>query len=212
MLKGDINMKEKEIIKLRNAIAAGLEKDKVIHSSMINPLTDYILGQWLIKGFDAKMEMNQEGLEDEKLNYIKAFINKPLDMSSLCAGSKGRVVDEALETMNRMAEEGHLIKGVDYHSTKRIDDEFCLKLNYATFYDRFEKYCLDNNISHEVLSLKDFKQELQHREYCLHYNRPVNFRTGDYLNNSKTFRAAVLSIEKLEEQNLNLDYLINGQE
>lgn len=205
-------MKEKEIIKLRKAIVAGLENDKVISSDMINPLTDYILGQWLIKDFGAKMGMNQELLKDEKTSYIRAFINKPVDTSSLCISSKGKVVDETLETMNRMAEEGHLVKGVDYDSTRRLDDELCLKLNYTAFYDRFKKYCLDNNISHEVLSLKDFKQELQNRDYCLYYNRPVCFRTGDYLNKSKTFRAAVLSIEKLEEQNLNIDYLISGQE
>jgi hypothetical protein len=205
-------MKEKEIIKLRKAIAAGLEKDKVIHSSMISPLADYILGQSLIKGFDAKVNMNQEALEDEKISYIKAFINKPVEMSFLCTSSKGKVVDETLETLNCMAEEGHLIKGMDYDSTKRIDDEPCLKLNYTAFYEKFKKYCLDNNISHEILNLKDFKQELQQKDYCLYHNRPVSFRTGDYLNNSKTFRAAVLSIEKLEEKNLNIDFLISGQE
>jgi hypothetical protein len=202
-------MKEKEIVKFHKLIVTGLEKDKVISSDMVNSLADYILGQRLIKDFNGKMTLNQEGLEDEKMNYIKAYINNPIDMSTLWTISKSTAIEKTLETLNRMAKEGHLKEGVDYDSTKRIDDEFCLKLNYAAFYHRFIKYCQDNNI--DYVSLKDFKKELKEKDYCLYHNRPVAFRTGGYLNHFKTFRAAVLSIEKLEEQNLNVEYLISGQ-
>jgi hypothetical protein len=208
MLKGAIDMKEKEIIKLRQSIVTNLEHHKIINSDMIDSLADYILGLSLIKDSYVKAKHNSESLEAAKKKYIRACIHPPVNKSSLGTSISSSAVEQTLETLNRMAEKGQLIKGVDFDSTKKVDDELCLRLNYTAFYDRFQKYCWDNKITHEVLSLKDFKKELQKKDYCLDYNKPVAFRTDDSLKEIKTFRAAVLSVERLNEMNLKIDYLI----
>ncbi|WP_097027483.1 hypothetical protein [Clostridium peptidivorans] len=108
-----------------------------------------------------------------------------------------------------MAATGCIYEGIHYDIAKANEADV-LRLNYLAFYDNFLKYCKDHNLSQEVLPLTSFKKQLSKSSYCLCYDKPTTFRTG-YDDNSrrKTFRVAILDIEKLKEKNLEVDFLIN---
>lgn len=49
------------------------------------------------------------------------------------------IIEESLETMNRMAVNRPIERGDDYDSTMDFDGDFVLRLNYNAFYDIFAK-------------------------------------------------------------------------
>jgi hypothetical protein len=204
-------MKEREIIKLNRSIQDSLSECNLSNGKMKNTIANYILAVCLLKNIFEEMKLQLEGYslecskatEDECSSYMKEEVG--------LSPYKNSVVENTLETLNQMAEEGYLRKFVDYDATRKVDDEPCLRLNYTAFYESFKGYCRDNNISHEVLTLKAFKKELMKRDYCLYCSKPVSFRYGEDTKGFKTFRAAVLSIEKLKARKLRVDFLINGQ-
>jgi hypothetical protein len=47
-------------------------------------------------------------------------------------------------------------------------------------------------------------------DFCISYSKPTYFKVQayDFHSTAKTFRAAVLSLEKLKERNLEIDFLV----
>jgi hypothetical protein len=201
-------MKEREIVKLHQFISTNLRDSNLSNGRMKNLLANYVLAVYLLKNVFNEMKLSSDGFAEEKSKDAEACINLSHKDTPVYARPGSDLIADILETLNRMAAEGKLINDVDYDSTRKADDEPCLRLNYTAFYDRFKKYCRDNNIDHEIIRLKDFKKELMRRDYCLYHSKPVTFRTGEAQNSFKTFRAAVLSLEKLKEMKLKIDCLV----
>jgi hypothetical protein len=208
--KGASNMKEREIIKLHQNISRELVNSSLTNGRMKNLIANYILAVYLLRNIFEEMQQTFEDSITERRPVNEGIINSSSEEEpEFKLPSKG-IIEHTLITLNKMAIDGLLIQDVDFDSSRKVDDEPCLILNYTVFYESFKKYCRDNNIDHDILSLKDFKRELMKRDYCLYYNKPVSFRSGDDLKDFKTFRAAVLSLEKLKEWHLNIDYLVYG--
>jgi hypothetical protein len=203
-------MKEREIIKLHQAISRNLMDSSLTNSSLKSLVVNYILAVYLLRNIFEEMKQNLGDPTAEGRQANDEIINSFCNEGPVAKELRKGVVEHTLETLSKMVPEGLLIEGVDYDSSRKVDDEPCLILNYTVFYDRFKEYCRDNNVDHEALSLKDFKRELMKRDYCLYYNKPMSFRSGDDLKDFKTCRAAVLSLERLKEWNLNIDYLVYG--
>jgi hypothetical protein len=112
--------------------------------------------------------------------------------------------------MNRMAANNELLRNIDYDAVMDLDGEFVLRLNYTSFYDRFVKYCREYNVTYEVMPLSSFKKQLSNMQYCKCYNKPVNFsvRLGNP-KDKKTFRSAVVYINKLREKNVDIDFMVD---
>lgn len=211
LLKGALRMNEES---LRIAHASICEKGvgKIFTNHRVrNSIANCILGISLLKVAFKELGLDFEEACGVKVRDIIDSINAAAGEDLLDNNSSSKnVIEDTLETLNRMSVNNLLTKGVDYDSAKEIDGEKCLRLNYTVFYDRFIKYCKDYNVSHEILSLNSFKKQLKKMDYCLYYNKPMSFRmwTGSEDKNYKTCRAAVLSIEKLKKRNLDIGFLI----
>lgn len=214
ILKGALTMNEKEIKELHEAICKKLVDKRFTNYRVRNSVANCILGISLLNNVFKDLNLNFEKACGIKLTDIIKEINASaledlLDNNS-CSKS---VIEDTLETLNRMAANDQLVKNVDFDISKENNGEVTLRLNYTMFYDRFIKYCKDYNVSHEILSLNSFKKQLRKMDYCLSYNKPVCFRKSRYeLKDFKTSRAAVLSIEKLKGRNLELGFLIGNFE
>lgn len=210
ILKGALKMNVEEIKNLHENISENLIDKSFKNQRIRNSVANCILGIHLLKSTFEDLSLNFEKACGIKLSDILDAINSAAGEDLLDNNIASRsVIEDSLETLNRMAVNGELDDGVDFDSSKKVDGELCLRLNYTVFYDRFIKYCKDYNVSHEVLSLNSFKKQLQKMDYCLYYNKPMSFKRWGY--NSKeyrTCRAAVLSIEKLKEKNLDVGFLI----
>jgi hypothetical protein len=205
-------MKERDIIKLYQTISKNLVDRSLTNSGLKKLITNYILAVYLLRNICEEMKQTFGDFNTEKWPIAEGFINSSSEEEPEFKLPRKGVVENTLETLNKMALEGLLKEDVDFDSSRKVDDEPCLILNYTAFYENFKKYCRDNNVEHEILSLKDFKRELMKRDYCLYYSRPVSFRNGDDLKSFKTCRAAVLSLEKIKVWKLNIDCLINEAE
>jgi hypothetical protein len=208
-MKGAHNMKEREIVRLHKCISKELVDSSLTNSQAKNLIANYLLAVYLLSNIFEGMRQNPgdftaEGRQANEETVNSFFNNEP----AVKVSGKG-ALEHTLETLNKMSLQGLLKQDLDYDSSRKVDDEPCLILNYTVFYENFKKYCRDNNVDHEILSLKDFKRELMKKDYCLYYNKPVSFRSGDDLKGFKTCRVAVLSLEKLKKWKLNVDCLIN---
>lgn len=114
-----------------------------------------------------------------------------------------------LESINEMAREGLITRGVHYKAGIDAEGDYVLKLNYIAFYDRFIGFCRKSKAEHELFDLREFKLLLRIQKYCKAYNMPAwfNVLAGCY-SFKKQFRCAVLKINDLKELNCKLDCLI----
>lgn len=115
----------------------------------------------------------------------------------------------AIESMNGMASEGLLIRGVDFNTIIDSDGDYVLRLNYGKFYDKFMEYCKENGVSHPIFTLKEFKTLIRTQNYCKDYSWPVQYDciSGSYVS-KKLYRAAILKIHDLKNLGVNIDFLI----
>lgn len=203
-------MKEREIIKLHQTISRNLMDSSLTNSSLKNLVANYILAVYLLRNIFEEMKQNLGDFATEGRQANEEIIISSSEEEFEFKVSSRGIIEHSLVTLNKMAIEGLLVQEADFDSSRKVDDEPCLILNYTAFYENFKKYCRDNNVDHEILTLKDFKRELMKRDYCLYYNKPVSFRSGDDLKDFKTCRTAVLSLEKLKEWHLNIDFLVYG--
>lgn len=210
ILKEALKMEDNTLLELYNCIYKSLCSVKITSTRVRNSVTNCILGIYLITNVFNELNLNLEKCTGIKINDIIKSINEGAISDLLDYSNNNKsVLDDTLETINRMAVSGCIDEGIHY-DTSKIDGIEVLRLNYVAFYDDFLKYCKDHNLTQETLSLKSFKNQLSKSNYCLYYDKPTTFRTG-YDNGSrrKTFRAAILDIEKLKEKNLEVDFLIN---
>jgi hypothetical protein len=116
---------------------------------------------------------------------------------------------ENLETINEMAREGIITRGVHYYTAVDAQGDYVLRLNYISFYDLFMNYCKEKKLQQAVFTLKEFKVLLRTQKYCKAYNKPCWFdvKAGSY-SDRKLFRCAVLKVYALKEKGCSIDCLI----
>jgi hypothetical protein len=202
-------MKEKDVINLYKAISDNLQVKSIFNAKTKDSIINFILAISLLKNIFEEMDIsflrNTASKEPESETDVYPSSEKTSSLAVCCKG----VMEDTLETLNQMALEGHLVKGVDYDLSKKTSDELSLRLNYTSFYKRFINYCREKDVSFNPLPIKTFKKELRKKEYCVFYNKPITFRTKQDSKHFKTFRTAVLSVDKLREMNINIDFLIS---
>lgn len=210
LLNGGMKMKDDDIALLHKAIYDKLSSKNLENERVRNSITNCILGIALVKKVFEELGLDMEdsvgvSMKDIILN-IKAAAEEDLLNNSF--KSKG-AIDASLETINRMAVNNELEKGVDFDTNYDSEGDFVLRLNYTAFYDRFLKYCREHSVEHDVLSLTSFKKQLSRMSYCKCYNKPVSFHvSGGAIGERKTFRAAVLYTEALKKNNLEVDFML----
>lgn len=60
-----------------------------------------------------------------------------------------------------------------------------------------------------MLTLGGFKKQISKMSYCKAYNKPTSFHiTNTYNGTKKTFSAAVLYVDKLKANNIDVDFMI----
>jgi hypothetical protein len=214
ILKGALLMKEEDIKQLHQAISNKLVDKRFTNYRVRNSVANCILGISLFEKVFDDLNLNFEKACGISMKDIITEINAAAleDLLDDNTSSKS-VIEDTLETLNRMAANDQLAKTVDYDIAKESSGELTLRLNYTMFYDRFIKYCKDYNVSHEILSLNSFKKQLQKMDYCLSYNRPVCFRKSRYIvKEFKTSRAAILLVDKLKARKLEISFLIGNHD
>lgn len=213
ILKGALKMKEEDIKKLHQTISDNLVDKSFTNYRVRNSIANCILGMSLLRKVFEELDLDFEKACGVKMKDIITSINSAANEDLLDNNTASKsIIEDTLETLNRMAANDQLTKGVDFDTARETDGELCLRLNYTVFYDRFIKYCKDYNVGHDVLSLNSFKKQLRKMDYCLCYNKPVCFRKSRYETREfKTSRAAVLSLQMLKARNLEIDFLVGDR-
>lgn len=107
------------------------------------------------------------------------------------------IIEDCFEILNDIIENGILRRGIDYQIIN-AGTELALDIN--ELYPKFIKYknaqCLSDL---EILSVKQFKKQLELKEYYIEKNRAVAFNSGL---NTKRKKAFVLNLLKLKEKNI----------
>lgn len=164
----------------------------------------------LVKFGENLLQMlNSEGENgDNSIKSINDCILGTAIIKVAVSEMEGNVLS-AIESMNTMAGEGLLIRGVDFNTIIDNDGDYVLRLNYARFYDKFMEYCSEKGVSHPIFTLKEFKTLLRIQSYCKDYSWPTQF---DCRVNSrvykKLYRAAILKIHDLKNLGVKIDFLI----
>lgn len=210
LLMGGLKMSENNLKSTYNLFYSKFSGDAIKNERIKQSITNGLLGLALLidvfvdLGLDFKETTGYSSKDIE--TALKNSVVKELLEDNLKSKS---VVDITLETFNRMAANGELVRGADYDCVKSSDGGKVLRLNYSVFYDRFLKYCKDHNLDIEVLTLSSFKKQLSKMNYCEFYNKPTCFHVANTFNGTKkTFRAAVLSVNKLREGGVDVDFMV----
>jgi 5S rRNA maturation endonuclease (ribonuclease M5) len=213
LLNGGLKMSEKKLKELYDSIYENLSGKELANDRVRNSITNCMLGIALIKGVFDELQVDFEEATGVSMKDILKSIRNTVVTDLLDNGqsSKG-IIEDSLETMNRMAVNRLLERDYDYDAVLDSDGDFVLRLNYGAFYDRFVKFCKDYNVSHEVLPLPSFKRQLAKLSYCKSFNKPTTFKDRDPgledRSRSKTFRAAVLLVEGLKAKNVDVEYML----
>jgi len=211
LLKEGLKMEEKKVKELQSAAFEKLISNNIKNDRVKNSIANCILGIALLKSVFDDMDLDMEQCTGFSIKDIISSIEKGAYEDLLDSGSSNKtVIEQNFETMNRMAANNELLRNIDYDAIRDSDGDLVLRLNYTSFYDRFVKYCREYNVTHEVMPLSSFKKQLSNMQYCKCYNKPVNFavRTGN-LKDKKTFRSAVVYIDKLREKNVDIDFMVD---
>lgn len=211
LLKEGLKMEEKKAKEIQSAAFERLISNNIKNDRVKNSIANCILGIALLKSVFDDMDMDMQECTGFSIKDIIASIERGAYEDLLDSGSSNKtVIEQNFETMNRMAANNELLRNIDYDAVLDLDGEFVLRLNYTSFYDRFVKYCREYNVTHEVMPLSSFKKQLSNMQYCKCYNKPVNFsvRLGNP-KDKKTFRSAVVYINKLREKNVDIDFMVD---
>ncbi|WP_411681291.1 hypothetical protein [Clostridium thailandense] len=210
LLMGGLKMSEENLKATYNMFYKKFSGDKIHSERIKESITNALLGLSLLVEVFADLGLNFKEATGYSSKDIETSLKTSVVKELLEDNAKSKsVVDITLETLNRMAANGDLIQGADYSSAKDFDGDKVLRLNYTVFYDRFLKYCKDHNLDIEILTLGGFKKQISKMSYCKAYNKPTSFHVANTFNGSKkTFRAAVLYVDKLIENNIDVDFMI----
>lgn len=210
LLMGGLKMSEKNL-KSTYDLFYNKFSGETIHSERVkHSLTNGLVGLALLLDVFINLGLDFKETTGYSPEDIQTAIKNSVISELLEDNCKTKsVIDITLETFNRMAANGLLVRGSDYDCVKDSDGELVLRLNYSVFYDRFLKYCKDYNVDHEILPLSSFKKQLSKMNYCKCYNKPTCFQVPcSYNGVKKTFRAAVLVADKLKKNNIEVDFMI----
>jgi hypothetical protein len=211
LLKGALRINVKDLNEIHQSIYSNIADKNFINERIRNSVANCLLGIHLLKLAYEDLGLDFEESCRVNLSNIKEAVNKGAYEDLLDYGTSSKtIIDNTLETLNRMAANNFLHKGMDYDTAKDSSGERCLRLNYTLFYDRFLKYCREHEVNQETLNLSSFKKQLQKMDFCITYSKPTYFKVQayDFHSTGKTFRAAVLSLEKLKERNLEIEFLV----
>jgi hypothetical protein len=209
LLKEGLKMDEKKIREIHGAAFEKLISNNIKNDRVKNSIANCILGIALLKSVFDDLDLDMQQCTGFSIKDIVSSIERGAYEDLLDGGSSNKtVIEQNFETMNRMAANNELLRNIDYDAVKDFDGDFVLRLNYISFYDRFVKYCREHNVTHEVLPLSSFKKQLGNMQYCKFYNKPVNFSVKqENPKDKKTFRSAVVYIDKLKEKNVDIDFM-----
>ena len=209
LLKEALKMEEEKIKEIHSAIFEKLIGNDIKNDRVKNSIANCMIGIALLKKVFDDLDLNMETCTGFTMKEIISSIEKGAYEDLLDGGSSNKtVIEQNFETMNRMAANNELLRNIDYDAVLDLDGDFVLRLNYTCFYDRFVKYCREHTVTHEVLPLSSFKKQLSNMQYCKSYNKPVNFSVRlENSKNKKTFRCAVIYINKLRAKNVDIDFI-----
>ncbi|MGV8981874.1 hypothetical protein [Clostridium sp.] len=211
LLKEALKMEEEKIKEIHSTILEKNIGNDIKNDRVKNSIANCMIGIALLKKVFEDLDLNMEGCTGFAIKEILSAIEKGAYEDLLDGGSSNKtVIEQNFETVNRMAANSELLRDIDYDAVVDLDGDFVLRLNYISFYDRFVKYCREHNVTHEVLPLSSFKKQLSNMQYCKCYNKPVNFSVRqENPKNKKTFRCAVVYINKLREKNVDVDFMVD---
>ena len=209
LLKEALKMEEEKIKEIHSAIFEKLIGNDIKNDRVKTSIANCMIGIALLKKVFDDLDLNMETCTGFTMKEIISSIEKGAYEDLLDGGSSNKtVIEQNFETMNRMAANNELLRNIDYDAVLDLDGDFVLRLNYTCFYDRFVKYCREHTVTHEVLPLSSFKRQLSNMQYCKSYNKPVNFSVRlENSKNKKTFRCAVIYINKLRAKNVDIDFI-----
>jgi len=209
LLKEGLKMEEEKIKEIHSAIFEKAIGNDIKNDRIKNSIANCMIGIALLKKVFDDLDLNMQECTGFTMKEIISSIERGAYEDLLDGGSSNKtVIEQNFETMNRMAANNELSRNIDYDAVLDLDGDFVLRLNYTSFYDRFVKYCREHNVTHEVLPLSSFKKQLSNMQYCKCYNKPVNFSVRqENPKNKKTFRCAVVYINKLREKNVDVDFI-----
>ncbi|MBU3110190.1 hypothetical protein [Clostridium lacusfryxellense] len=209
LLKEALKMEEENIKEIHSAILEKLIGNYIKNDRVKTSIANCMIGIALLKRVFNDLDLNMQECTGFTMKEILSAIEMGAYEDLLDGGTSNKtVIEQNFETMNRMAANNELLRDIDYDAVLDLDGDFVLRLNYTCFYDRFVKYCREHNVTHEVLPLNSFKKQLSNMQYCKFYNKPVNFSVRQELpKNKKTFRCAVIYINKLREKNVDIDFI-----
>ncbi|MBV7273742.1 hypothetical protein JMF89_09725 [Clostridiaceae bacterium UIB06] len=210
LLMGGLKMSEENLKTAYNMFYKKFSGDNIHSERIKESITNALLGLSLLLEVFADLGLNFKEATGYSSKDIETALKTSVVKELLEDNAKSKsVVDITLETLNRMAANGELVQGADYNCTKDFDGDKVLRLNYTVFYDRLLKYCKDHNLDIEVLTLGGFKKQISKMNYCKAYNKPTSFHVTNTFNGTKkTFRAAVLYVDKLKENNIDVDFMV----
>ena len=211
LLKEGLKMEEKKVKEIQSAAFEKLISNNIKNDRVKNSIANCILGIALLKSVFDDMDLDMKVCTGFSIKDIILSIEKGAYEDLLDSGSSNKtVIEQNFETMNRMAANNELLRNIDYDAVRDLDGDLVLRLNYTSFYDRFVKYCREYNVTHEVMPLSSFKKQLSNMQYCKCYNKPVNFSVrAENPKDKKTFRSAVIYINKLREKNVDIDFMVD---
>lgn len=210
LLMGGLKMSEENLKATYDMFFKKFSGNNIHNERIKQSITNALLGLALLLEIFENLGLNFKEASGYSSKDIETALKASVIKELLEYNTKSKsVVDISLEAFNRMAANGDLVRGADYDCTKDSDGDKVLRLNYTVFYDRFLKYCKDHNLDIEVLTLGSFKKQISKMSYCKFYNKPTCFHVANTFNGTKkTFRAAVLVVDKLKENNIDVDFMI----
>ncbi|MBU3182537.1 hypothetical protein [Clostridium psychrophilum] len=209
LLKEALKMDEDKIKQIHSSIFEKAISNNIKNDRAKNSIANCMIGIALLKRVFNDLDLDMQECTGFTMKEIISSIETGAYEDLLDGGTSNKtVIEQNFETMNRMAANNELLRNIDYDTVLDLDGDFVLRLNYTCFYDRFVKYCREHNVTHEVLPLSSFKKQLSNMQYCKCYNKPVNFSVRqENPKNKKTFRCAVVYINKLREKNVDIDFI-----
>jgi len=167
---------------------------------IVNNLSVMITGLELFRGFAKEYQ-----IEVPEIDY-KELLNYQLkEITGSNNGSVKSAVDQLIEELAIMAENGEINNIYDYKKVKTSNSINALAIRFNKIFPDFIVYAKKTNYEGDLLDKSSYLKMFDDCEYVLNKNLAVKIQ-------GKAHRCLVLDIEKVKQKGINIDGLLASED
>jgi hypothetical protein len=159
-------MTDAQLIEQYSNVLNRIEQLGIFPSRISNSISVATLGIMLIDSVCKRNGTSIEALTGITVDDMSRAIEvSQLEYNLDENGSNKSVIDITIETFDRMADQGRLVRGEDY----RFDRNGYLLLDIKRIYDKYTKYRKEYSMDDETLPCNQYTKQLGTMEYFVSY-------------------------------------------